>query len=101
MPAGGRRRTLGAEARCSLSLLLLAAVALSPRPPQSEAETVSTCFDFRDDYVECLHHKKEFERLNAIHERKEKLGRLAKQEGMTLNDFLAKHPGGPPASGHH
>ena len=36
----------------------------------SRAETPSVCKEKREDYIECLHHKKEFTRLNAIEEQK-------------------------------
>ena len=32
----------------------------------STAEDPSECKDVREDYLECLHHKKEFQRANAI-----------------------------------
>mmetsp|Transcript_11869 Transcript_11869/g.15531 ORF Transcript_11869/g.15531 Transcript_11869/m.15531 type:complete len:80 (-) Transcript_11869:178-417(-) len=31
-----------------------------------KAETRTACLDFRDDYLECLHHKKEGARMVAI-----------------------------------
>eukprot|EP00891_Asterochloris_glomerata_P007355 jgi/Astpho2/7355/e_gw1.00114.274.1_t len=37
------------------------------------------CQPLRDDYLECLHHRKEFGRLNAIHRERER---------------KRKHPGG-------
>ncbi|KAI8111424.1 hypothetical protein M9435_003925 [Picochlorum sp. BPE23] len=33
----------------------------------SEADDPKQCKDFRDDYLECLHHRKEFARLNAVY----------------------------------
>ena len=32
----------------------------------NEADDRSACFKFREDYVECLHHKKEYRRENEI-----------------------------------
>lgn len=32
----------------------------------TEAEDRSACFKLREDYVECLHHRKEYKRENAI-----------------------------------
>ena len=32
----------------------------------SEADDRSACFKFREDYVECLHHKKEFTAENEV-----------------------------------
>ena len=32
----------------------------------STARDPSECKDFREDYLECLHHKKEFQRTNAV-----------------------------------
>ena len=32
----------------------------------SNADSPKNCADLRDDYSECLHHKKEFSRINRI-----------------------------------
>ncbi|KAL4440062.1 hypothetical protein ABPG75_003063 [Micractinium tetrahymenae] len=32
----------------------------------SKAEDPKSCKDFRDDYLECLHHRKEFTKLNQF-----------------------------------
>ncbi len=32
----------------------------------TEAEDRASCFKLREDYVECLHHRKEYKRENAI-----------------------------------
>ena len=31
-----------------------------------KANTLSSCKNFQDDYLECLHHKKEYERYNRL-----------------------------------
>mmetsp|Transcript_3802 Transcript_3802/g.8595 ORF Transcript_3802/g.8595 Transcript_3802/m.8595 type:complete len:85 (+) Transcript_3802:41-295(+) len=52
-----------------------------------ECEHPSQCFNQKEDYVECLHHKKEFDRMNTIMKeaiRQEKAKRAAegKSQGM-------------------
>jgi NADH dehydrogenase (ubiquinone) Fe-S protein 5 len=32
----------------------------------SEADSPKQCKDYRDDYLECLHHRKEFAKMNAM-----------------------------------
>ena len=32
----------------------------------SEADEPKQCKDYRDDYLECLHHRKEFAKMNAM-----------------------------------
>ncbi len=39
----------------------------------AETDEPNLCKDFRDDYTECLHHKKEFTRANMIARQQEKL----------------------------
>ncbi|KAK9809235.1 hypothetical protein WJX72_011875 [[Myrmecia] bisecta] len=38
----------------------------------STAEEPAKCKDLRDDYLECLHHRKEFTRLNMIYKEKQR-----------------------------
>ena len=40
-----------------------------------------TCFDLRDDYMECLHHKKEYARNKIINDRRAMLEEQEKKEG--------------------
>ena len=35
-------------------------------PSQSDADHPNACAPLRDDYLECLHHKKEFTRRNEV-----------------------------------
>lgn len=37
-----------------------------------EADDPKGCRALRDDYLECLHHRKEFSRLNAIYRERQK-----------------------------
>jgi NADH dehydrogenase (ubiquinone) Fe-S protein 5 len=56
-----------------------------------ETDKPSACADLREDYFECLHHRKEIGRLNRIGKELEKL----KAEGKSpLEDNGAKGGGG-------
>lgn len=39
----------------------------------ADADHPKQCKDFRDDYLECLHHRKEFARLNAVFREEKKM----------------------------
>lgn len=55
---------------------------------QGESLFPHECFDYRDDYIECLHHPKEAERRRAISEqmkRREKMEKEAGQVGAVAN----------------
>ena len=45
----------------------------------STADSPSECTNLREDYFECLHHKKEFSRLNAIATEKKAVEAAAKK----------------------
>ena len=49
------------------------------------------CSDFRDDYLECLHHKREFRRANAIadeegRQRADEVERLKEKAERVIGD---------------
>eukprot|EP00545_Synedropsis_sp_CCMP1620_P006601 CAMPEP_0119003236 /NCGR_PEP_ID=MMETSP1176-20130426/443_1 /TAXON_ID=265551 /ORGANISM="Synedropsis recta cf, Strain CCMP1620" /LENGTH=78 /DNA_ID=CAMNT_0006954815 /DNA_START=64 /DNA_END=300 /DNA_ORIENTATION=+ len=46
-----------------------------------ENDTVSVCLYEKEDYFECLHHKKEFSRVKQINEQDVKNQKAAKAEG--------------------
>lgn len=48
----------------------------------AEADEPVQCKDFRDDYLECLHHKKEITRYNLIARQEAKL----KEQGKEAKD---------------
>ncbi|KAK9848560.1 hypothetical protein WJX84_008440 [Apatococcus fuscideae] len=48
----------------------------------SKTDDPVKCKDFCDDYLECLHHRKEYMRVNAIHRESER----QKQEGKPGQD---------------
>ena len=50
----------------------------------STARDPSECKDFREDYLECLHHKKEFQRTNAV------LAEADRQRGEEAGKILEK-----------
>ncbi|GBG91400.1 hypothetical protein CBR_g52287 [Chara braunii] len=51
----------------------------------SQCEEPAQCLKLREDYFECLHHHKEFSRINAIN--KEKLRQLKEaKEGKKSDD---------------
>eukprot|EP00953_Heterococcus_sp_UTEX-ZZ885_P012502 7173-Heterococcus_DN1.PRE.1 len=40
------------------------------RRAQAQSDTLEACEDFKMDYFECIHHKKEFARNKEIHQQK-------------------------------
>lgn len=49
----------------------------------SKAEDPKQCKEFRDDYLECLHHRKEFQKLNTFfrEDKRQQDERQSGQEG--------------------
>lgn len=67
---------------------------------QGESLFPHECFDYRDDYIECLHHPKESERRRAIvkqMKRREKMEKEAGQVAAVANTEAGEATTQPPS----
>lgn len=49
-----------------------------------DADTPADCFDNREDYIECLHHRKEISRMRRVAEEAKKQGRAMPDPSASL-----------------
>jgi len=72
-------------------LVLLALAVLTDRPQcYSQADAPQECKLQADDYIECLHHRKEIARANAVKAEFIKQAEYQAKEGRKAADVLAE-----------